>query len=156
MMNISTQEQESGLLEFSAKYIHQRYRLIIVCGMISSGKTNIAKRVEKRLQANYIDIASELLPKIIEDQFTPTLGAFGPEDLVQYISNTANRADVKYLLIDQVEPLLSTFGRKKAVLFFQMLSQMEPLRQVVLFTYLKKQIEEARFTKERIIFYNIT
>jgi len=149
-MTIRFNEQESRLLELSEKLIRQRYRLAVVLGNISSGKTEIMQRVGRRLQAKYINIASEVLPETALAGYSPTLGAFGPDDLIEFILVAANRADVKFLILDQPEPLLSTFGRAGVILFFRMLNQVEPLMPVVLVTYLSKQIEEANFPKERI------
>ncbi len=151
-MKTQIQEQEASLYEFAEKIIHQRYRLGIACGDILSRKTEIAQLVAKRFLGEYINLASGLLHKTVQSEFSPTLGAYGPEDLIEYILGGANNSEVKLLIVDQIEPLLSTFGRTKAVLFFRMLSQSEPLKPVILITYLRKQIDEAHFPKVRILY----
>lgn len=152
-MKTHIQEQESRIIEFCEKMFRQRYRLAIACGKISSGKSEIAQFVSKQLKANYINLAVELLPETTKDNFSPTLGAYGPDDLIKYVLESANCKEINFLIIDQIEPLLSTFGRAKVAVFFRMLSQAEPLKPVLIVTYLKKQIDEAVFPKERIIFF---
>jgi len=129
----------------------QRYRLAIVCSDISAGKSSLAQTACKKLQAHYIDLATELLPITTRPDFSPTLGAYSPENLVQYLMHESGKANLSLLVIDQIEPLVSTFGRARAVLFFQMVGQAEPLKPVILFTYLKKQLEEANFPPERLL-----
>lgn len=129
----------------------QRHRLAILCGDISTGKSSLAQTACKILQARYIDIAAELLPITTKPDFSPTLGAYGPDNLVQYIMRESGKANLSLLIVDQIEPLVSTFGRARAVQFFQMISQAEPLKPVILITYLKKQLEEASFPPERLL-----
>lgn len=150
-MKTSIQEQEALFSKFAEKFTHQRYRLGIVCGDISSRKTEIAQAVAKALYANYVNLASDLLPRMVQSKFTPTLGAYGPDDLIKYIIGCANKSEVTLLIVDQIEPLISTFGRSQAVHLFRMLCNVEPLKPVILITYLKKQVDEASFPKDRII-----
>jgi hypothetical protein len=150
-MKTPIQEQEALFSEFAEKFTHQRYRLGIVCSDISSRKTEIAQAVAKALHGNYVSLASELLPGLVQRKFSPTLGAFGPDDLIKYIISCANKSEVKLLIVDQIEPLISTFGRSQAVNYFRMLCNVEPLKPVILITYLKRQVDEGSFPKDRII-----
>jgi AAA+ ATPase superfamily predicted ATPase len=149
-MNTRFKEKESQLLELAEKLERQRYRLAVVLGNISSGKTKVIQRLSEQLQASYFSLASDLLSETVREGFSPTLGAFGPDDLIEHILTVANRADIKHIIFDQTEPLMATFGRAGAITFFRMLSQVEPLSPVIFVTYLGKQIEEANFPKERI------
>jgi hypothetical protein len=129
----------------------ERYRLAVVCGEISSGKSRVVKKACEQLQAQYVDLAVSLLPKTTLVDFHPTLGAFSSDDLVRWILSEANSPDVHLLVVDQIEPLLATFGRVQAVEFFRMVSRVEPKNPVILVTYLKAQVEEARFPKAKLL-----
>ncbi len=129
----------------------QRYRLAIVCGDISTGKSALAQFASEKLQARYINLTTELLPRTTRADFSPTLGAYDPENLVKYIMNESDKVKSSMLIVDQIEPLVATFGRAGAVQFFYMISQAEPLKPVILVTYLLKQIEEASFPSERLL-----
>ncbi len=144
-------ETLSRFIDLAENLKLQRYRLAIACGEISSGKSKIAQAVSERLPACYINLAADLMPRTTMPDFSPTLGAYGPDNLTEWILHEANQVEVHFLIIDQIEPLLATFGRAQAVQFFQMVSQTEPRKPVVLVTYLKKQIEEAAFPIERIL-----
>jgi hypothetical protein len=129
----------------------QRYRLAIVCGDISTGKSTLAQSASEKLRARYIDLATELLPTTTRPDFSPTLGAYSPENLVRYIMHESGKANSPLLIIDQIEPLVATFRRAGAVQFFQMVGQVEPIEPVILVTYLWKQVEEANFPRERLL-----
>ena len=129
----------------------QRYRLAIVCGEISSGKSKIAQAASEQLQARYIDLATNLLPQTTAPNFSPTLAAYGPDDLTKWILHEADKTDAPFLIVDQIEPLLATFGRAQAVQFLRMVSQAEPRNPVIFVTYLKKQVEEAVFPAKRLL-----
>lgn len=151
---MSKHKQAESLLRFIdlAKTLRlQRYRLAIVCSAISSGKSKIAQAASEELEARYIDLATELLPQTVMPNFSPTLGAYGPDDLIKWMICETGRADVRYLVIDQIEPLLATFGRAQVMQFFRMVSQAEPREPIFLITYLKKQIEGASFPTKRLL-----
>ena len=149
-MNLRFKEKEAQLLGLAEKLAHQRYRLAVVLGNISSGKTRLIQHISEQVHANYFSLDSDLLPNTVREGFSPTLGAFAADDLIEYILTVANRTEPKYVIFDQAEPLVATFGRAGAISFFRMLSQVEPLSPVIFVTYLGKQLEEANFPKERI------
>ena len=87
----------------------KRHRLAIVCGRISSGKSGIAQEIIKQTNGRYIDLATDLLPQTTMLDFTPALGAYGPDDLVGWIMQEAAKEDARLVVVDQIEPLLATF-----------------------------------------------
>jgi hypothetical protein len=144
-------ETLSQFIDLAENLQFQRYRLAIACGEISSGKSKIAQAASEQLPACYINLATDLLSQITAPDFSPTLGAYAPDNLTEWLLHKADQMDVQFLIIDQIEPLLATFGRAQTVQFFQMVSRAEPRKPVVLVTYLRKQIEEAGFPIERIL-----
>jgi len=151
-MNKRKQEDRlARFIDLASNLKPQRYRVAIACGDISSGKSGIAQAAGRRLLARYIDLAGDLMPRMTLPEFSPTLGAFGPDNLAKWLMHEADQLEVRFLIVDQIEPLLATFGRTQAVLFFSMVSRAEPRRPVILVTYLKKQIQEAVFPAERVL-----
>ncbi len=149
-MNKRRQEEQISQLIKLARGL-TRYRVAVLCGTPSSGKSQIARAAATQLQARYVDLATDLLSKITKPDFFPTLGAYGPEDLTDWILEEAYKPDTSVLVMDQIEPLLATFGRAKATQFFQMISQIEPRTPIILVTCLSKQVEQSAFPKERLL-----
>lgn len=149
MIKRKQEEQVSRLIKLARGL--KRYRLAILCGKPSSGKSQIAMATADRLQARHINLTDVLLPQIAQPDFFPTLGAYGPEDLTDWILEEAYKPDASFLIIDQIEPLLATFGRAKATQFFQMVSQIEPKTTIILVTFLARQVEQSAFPKERLL-----
>jgi hypothetical protein len=145
-------ERLSRLMDLAKSLKGRRYRVAIACGEISSGKSGIAQAAGRQLPARYVDLEDDLMPRMTLPDFSPTLGAFGPDNLAEWIMHQADQPEVHFLVVDQIEPLLATFGRTQAVSFFSMMSRAEPRRPVILVTYLKKQIQEAVFSTERILY----
>ena len=97
MSNGNQEEQVSRLIELARGL--KRYRLAIVCGKASSGKSQIAIATADQLNARYIKLTSELLLQIAQPGFFPTLGAYGPEDLTDWILEEAYKPDASFLVI---------------------------------------------------------
>lgn len=129
----------------------RRYRLVILLGKPSSGKSQVAIEASNLLQARYLNVNSEILSELAKPGFFPTLGAYGPEDFIGWILELSNEPGGAILIVDQIEPLLATFGRTKTMQFFQMLSQIEPKIAVVIVTFLAKQVEQSSFPEERLL-----
>lgn len=142
----------SRLVDMANNVELKRYRLLIICGEPSSGKSQIARAVSEQLPAHYVDITTDLIPQIITSDSLPTLGAYGPSNLVEWILRETEQMGERFLIIDQIEPLLATFGQAQAIRLFQMVGQIEPRKPVILVTYLDKQIEKAAFPVERILY----
>jgi len=121
-----------------------RRRVLVLCGKPLSGKTAVAKEVCHQSDAAYIDVSSDLLPKIT----SPLLGAYGPDDLLDWIKRQAIEGD--FICVDEIEPVLATFGEQGARSFFRMLSSIEPKRPTVVVTRLAKLLEDSRFPDKRI------
>jgi hypothetical protein len=149
-------ELEDTLFDFSLRIVHQRNRVgVVLCGAFSSINSEIAKNVSQPLQAKYINIAEGLLPQTIETDYSPTLGAYGPDDFIRYITDEANNPTTRFLFIDQLEPLLSTFGQNNVIIFFQKIIYAEPLKPIIIISYLQNQLEQARFPKDRTLILNV-
>lgn len=144
-------EQLSLLINLAEQLRRERYRLAVVCGSVSCGKSQLARMVSDQLQAYYINLATDLLPKVAIPGFSPTLGAYDAYDLKNWILEKSYQPDVNFVVIDNIEPILATFGRAKAIEFFQIASLVEPIAPIILITYLTKQVEDAGFPTERLL-----
>lgn len=144
-------EKISSFIGLAERLRHERYRLAVALGPASSGKSQIARVVSHQLQAHYIDLATDLLPQIVMPNFSPTLGAYDARDFKNWILDASYKPDVNYIIVDNPEPLLATFGRAKTAEFLQIISLIEPLAPVILVTYLSKQIETSNFPSERLL-----
>lgn len=149
-MNRHEAESLAKFTSLTEKLPLRRYRLAIVCGQISSGKSRIAQQISSRSKARYIGLTTDLLPQTTMIGFSPTLGAYGPDDLASWILHQAINDD-PFVIVDQIEPLLATFGRTQVVRFFQMIGQAEPRNPVILVTYLEKEVKESAFPEERLL-----
>lgn len=145
-------EQLSSLINLADQLRRERYRLGVVCGSASSGKSQLARFVSSQLQTHYyIDLATDLLPKVAVPGFSPTLGAYDAYDLKNWVLEKSYQPDINFVIIDNIEPMLATFGRAKAIEFFQIASLVEPIAPIILVTYLTKQVEDAGFPTERLL-----
>ena len=68
------------------------------------------------------------------------------------IGAEAAKEDARLVVVDQIEPLLATFGRTQVVHFFRMIGQAEPRNSVILVTYLEQELEESAFPKDRLLY----
>lgn len=144
-------EKLSSFVRLAEKLQKERYRLGIVSDLASSGKSQLAKVVANLLQARYIDIPIDLLPQIATPGFSPTLGAYDAGDFKNWVLDKSYQPDVKFIIVDNIEPLLATFGSVNATEFFQIAGLVEPLTPVILVTCLTKQIKDANFPPERVL-----
>jgi len=149
-------EQLSLFINLIERLKNERYRLAIACGPASSGKSQLVKAASDRLQADYIDLAVDLLPKIAMPGFSPTLGAYDADDLKDWILDKSYKPGVNFVIVDNIEPVLTTFGRVKVVEFFQIVSLVEPIAPMILVTYLTKQVKDANFPAERLFNLDIS
>jgi hypothetical protein len=99
----------------------------------------------QQLNATYVDASVELLPAIT----SPVLGAYGPDDFLKWIKGEASKS--KSICVDEIEPLLATFGKQGARDFFQMLGSIEPKQVIIIVTRLEEPIKDARFPDNRVL-----
>lgn len=149
-MNKQTR-QVASFIGLAENLKHKRYRLGIALGPPSSGKSQIAKAACDQPHALYIDATTDLLPKVVMPDFFPTLGAYDRGDFKDWILEKSYQPELDFVIIDNIEPLLATFGQIKATKFFQIASIVEPLAPVILVTYLIKQVKDANFPTERLL-----
>ena len=140
----SLQQQTRTLVEKVNNLKLARRRVLVLCGRPLSGNTALAKEVCQRLAATYVDASVELLPAIT----SPMLGAYGPDDFLKWIKGKVSKG--KIICVDEIEPLLATFGKQGARDFFQMLGSIEPKRAIIIVTRLEKPLKDARFPHNRI------
>jgi SpoVK/Ycf46/Vps4 family AAA+-type ATPase len=138
------QQQTKDLLEKVEDLKHARRKVLVLCGRPLSGKTALAKEVCQQLNATYVDASVELLPGIT----SPVLGAYGPDDFLKWIKGEASRGRI--LCVDEVEPLVVTFGEQGARDFFQLLGSIEPKQPTIVVTRLEEPLRNARFPDNRI------
>jgi len=138
------QQQAKYLLEKIEQLKLARRKVLVICGRPLSGKTTLAEEVCQQLNAAYVDASVELLPAIT----SPVLGAYGPDDFLKWIKGEASKS--KTLCVDEIEPLLATFGKQGAQDFFQMLGSFEPKQAIIIVTRLEKPLKDACFSDNRI------
>ncbi|MBC8492472.1 MAG: ATP-binding protein [Chloroflexi bacterium] len=140
----SVQQQAKHLLEKIEELRLGRHKVLILCGKPLSGKTLLAREACKQGNASYVDASIDLLPKIT----SPVLGAYGPDDLMKWIKDEASKG--KILCVDEIEPLLATFGEQGARDFFHMLGSIEPKQVIIVVTRLEKPLKDAGFPANRV------
>lgn len=138
------QQQTKDLVEKLKELKLARRKVLVLCGRPLSGKTSLAGEVCQQLNATYVDVSVELLPKIT----SPVLGAYGPDDFLKWIKGEASKSEI--LCVDEIEPLLATFGEQGARDFFQMLGSIEPKQVIIVVTRLEKLLKDARFPDNRV------
>ena len=141
----SLQQQAEHLLERIEGLKLARRKVLILCGRPLSGKTLLAREACKQGNATYVDVSVDLLPNVT----SPVLGAYGPDDLVKWIRRRVRSSG--FLCIDEIEPLLATFGEEGARNFFRILGSIEPKQPVVVLTRLAQLVEDSGFPDDRIL-----
>lgn len=141
----SFQEQAQQLLEKIEELKLGRRKVLVLCDRPLSGKTLLAREACKQVNATYVDISVDLLPGIT----SPVLGAYGPDDLLKWIRDKARSSEL--LCVDEIEPLLATFGEEGARNFFRILGSIEPKQPVVVLTRLAQLVEDSGFPDDRIL-----
>lgn len=141
----SFEQQAKHLLEKVEQSRRDRRKVLILCGRPLSGKTLLAREACKQGNATYVDVSVDLLGTIT----SPVLGAYGPDDLVKWIKGKARSG--KFLCIDEIEPLLATFGEEGARNFFRILGDIEPKQPVVVVTRLRQLVQDSGFPDDRIL-----
>ena len=141
----SLQQQVKHLIEKIEELKLDRHKVLILCGRPLSGKTLLAREACKQGNVTCVDISIDLLPKIT----SPVLGAYGPDDFLKWIKGEASRSEI--ICVDEIEPLLATFGEQGARDFFQMLGSIEPKQAIIIVTRLEKPLRDAGFPNNRIL-----
>jgi SpoVK/Ycf46/Vps4 family AAA+-type ATPase len=137
-------QQTKALVEKIENLKLARRKILVLCGRPLSGKTVLAEEVCQRLDASYVDASVELLPAIT----SPVLGAYGPDDFLKWIKGEVSKG--KIICVDEIEPLLATFGKQGAQNFFRMLGSIEPKRVIIIVTRLEELLRAVRFPDKRI------
>ncbi|MAU00657.1 MAG: hypothetical protein CL608_26225 [Anaerolineaceae bacterium] len=71
--------------------------------------------------------------------------------MADWIIRLATNEHTPFLIFDQIEPLIATFGRSNSIEFFKLASLIEPKIPTIIFTYLEKQIKDANFPSDRLL-----
>lgn len=140
----SFQQQAEDLLKKVEELKLGRRKVLILCGTPLCGKTLLAREACKQANGTYTDVSLDLLPKIT----SPVLGAYGPDDFFKWIRDKARSSEL--LCVDEIEPLLSTFGEEGVRRFFRMLGSIEPKKPAVVITRLTQLVESSGFPDDRI------
>lgn len=125
---------------------YERYKVFVIVGRPASGKSTLAETLAGQVGAIYLNCLSDVLPQIKD---TSPLGAFGPLDLKRLIVEQASKSK---LVVDEIEPLVSTFPRKEKDVtdFFSLLADTEVRHPVLLVTRLGNLLKSSNFPAGRI------
>lgn len=124
----------------------ERYKVAILLVESPLAVSNFARPISQQIKFLYIDITQDLLPHLPEP-----VGAYDHYNLLRYLLDSANSNDQAGVLVDSIEPLLSTFGKNKAKSFFEAISHVEPRTPIILVTYLREIVNLAHFPQSKII-----
>jgi len=124
---------------------YERYKVFVVIGRPTSGKSTLAKALAGQVGATYLDCLSDVLPQVRDIP----LGVFGPLDLKRLIVEGASKGG---LVVDEIEPVVSTFPRSErdVIDFFSLLADTELRHPVLLVTRLGNLVRGSTFPVERI------
>jgi hypothetical protein len=149
MLMLLLKEHTEAISENISRLRNSRYKIFVVCGGPLSGKTTLVKNVCRKIECPYIDVTSELLPVINK----PVIGAFGPNHLIRWIGVKIDDFD-QPVCFDELEPLISTFGKSGAIQFFEMLKTIETKNAALITTRLESIIADVAFPREHLYFLN--
>lgn len=124
---------------------YERYKVFVLVGRPASGKSVLAKAVAGQIGATYLNCLLDVLPQV-EDV---PLGVFGPLDLKRFIVERASKGG---LVVDEVEPLVSTFpkGEKDVIDFYSLLADTEARHPILLVTRLGDLLRGSSFPAKRV------
>jgi len=142
------QQQTRDLMEKLENLKLARRKVLVLCGRPLGGKTALAKEVCQQLNATYVDASVELLPRIT----SPVLGAYGPDDFLRWIKGEASKS--KILCVDEIDPLLTTFGKQGARDFFQILGSIEPKQAIIIIISPEKEVPMQTLSRINL-WYNV-
>ena len=142
--------QTTSTLALARSLRGRRYCVAAVVAPVARVQ-ELAAVVATELDALRIDLSAEKLVPLAEGDPSRGLGVFGPAELADWLGRRAREPGVDYVVVARLEPLLATFGRRHVARFFDIAGRLEPRRPILLFTYLREQVEEAESMKDRTI-----
>jgi hypothetical protein len=97
------------------------------------------------------DVLVELLSHLTDQAEKPLkpLGVFDADDLAEWIQSESYSLGSDPILVFELEPLLSTFGRPGTIGFFHLAAQLDPRRRVILVTHFQDLVTAAGFPQDR-------
>lgn len=150
-MNTKSLQQVKAL----AHHLKQaRYKIGILTYELTDSDLEFVRTVERDENFAYFDLLLTLLPQlaVTHANILPTLGAYNVSHLISWVEQQGSATGPSFVIINNLEPLLVTFGSPgKVVRFFKLIQTVEPLKPVLLITYLKQQVTEADFPTERLL-----
>ena len=138
-------EHTKAICEKLTQMRSSRYKVFIICGGPMIGKTTLAKEVCRASGGHYIDITTELLPRIGK----PVLGTYGPSHFIRWIESQLEEHQ-QLVCFDEIEALVATFGEQRATDLFEILKIMEPRSVAAIVTRLENIVAKAAFPKDRL------
>jgi len=130
-----------------------RSKVGVIYGLPQIGKSSYALNLAKAYGLIYVDITQELLPLLQHK-----LGVYDHIDFADHALAQIRQLQ-NGLIVDEVEPLLATFGKQKTSAFFQRLTQLfqrltqlEPIHPLILVTRLTGFVQNANFAPARLLF----
>lgn len=137
--------------QFIKRLSSERYRVCILIKPARSSRDKLIKDITRKIGGKYCNVLMDVLPKIKE----PPLGAYNTIDFLEWLEEEVKR-DSRVLVVDEIEPLMSTFpkGVADTVDLFKSLVNLEVRGVVVIATWLRNLVNSSQFPGERIYMLN--
>ena len=124
-----------------------RSKVGVIYGWPQIGKSAYAINLAKACAFSYIDVTQQLLPTLQHE-----VGIYDNNDFVDYLLSQIRHEEFG-LIVDEVEPLLATFGKPKVAVFFQSLIYIEPVNPLIIVTRLTSFVQNTNIASERFLLF---
>jgi replication-associated recombination protein RarA len=124
---------------------YERYKVFVIVGRPASGKSTLVQALAGQVGATYLNCLSDVLPQVKDIP----IGVLGPLDLKRLI---VERASSNGLVVDEIEPLVSTFPKKEKDVtdFLSLLADTEARHPILLVTRLGDLLKGSSFPAKRV------
>lgn len=127
----------------------QRRRLGVWLVTAGYPSGSAVKRLREEYPLRAIDLMIELGGQLTDEADKP-LGVFDQDDLAKWIRQQSYMPPPCPIIIHDIEPLLTTFGKPGTIGFFRLASQLDPRSPVVVISCLTDLVSAAGFPLDRI------
>jgi len=122
-----------------------KYRVAVLAGPACPRRRELVDQIAAATDAGYLDTLRDIMPEIGHE----ALGAYGPADFSGRLTRLSDDAGTS-LCVDDIDPLLATFGPERAEHFFMLASNVMPRYPVLLVTALSDLLARSEFDSHRI------
>jgi len=122
-----------------------KHRVAVLVGPTCLSREDLVEKIAGATDATYLDTLQDIMRKIGHE----ALGAYGPIDFCGQLVRLSDDAGTT-LCIDDVDPLLVTFGIERAEQFFALASNAIPRYPVLLVSALGDLLARSGFDSHRI------